>query len=129
MAEEAVDESIKVYNLKPINPKCQTEGNIFESLTSSFLLIFPFHPFPFSLSLTFLFFFSSYFFIDVPILGAETYSPSMYVKLIQRFGIEREVAEHLARRQAFFFFYFFFESEFFYLISQKHVLALLKSGV
>jgi glycerol-3-phosphate dehydrogenase len=32
----------------------------------------------------------------VPVIGGESYSPSMYVKLIQRFGIQRDVAEHLA---------------------------------
>ena len=36
--------------------------------------------------------------LGVYILGGEHYSPSMYVKLIQRFGIDREVAEHLAKR-------------------------------
>jgi glycerol-3-phosphate dehydrogenase len=33
----------------------------------------------------------------VPILGGEGYSPTLYIKLIQRFGFERLVAEHLAR--------------------------------
>lgn len=32
----------------------------------------------------------------VPIQGGENYSPTLFIKLIQRFGFDRQVAEHLS---------------------------------
>ncbi|KAG9048637.1 mitochondrial glycerol-3-phosphate dehydrogenase [Tulasnella sp. UAMH 9824] len=57
MAEEAVDEAVKVFDLKPTSG-CLTR--------------------------------------DVKLVGSDGWSPNMYIKLIQSFGVETEVAQHLA---------------------------------
>ncbi|KAG8987726.1 mitochondrial glycerol-3-phosphate dehydrogenase [Tulasnella sp. 427] len=57
MAEEAVDEAVKVFGLKP-NSGCVTK--------------------------------------EVKLVGSDGWSPNMYIKLVQSFGVETEVAQHLA---------------------------------
>lgn len=59
MAEDTIDEAIKILNLNPRHPKSRTE--------------------------------------DIPLIGAHGYSPNICLKLIQQYGLETEVAEHLAR--------------------------------
>lgn len=57
MAEETVDDAIKIYDLKPID-KCRTE--------------------------------------HIKLLGGHAWTPTMFIKLIQQFGLDTEVAKHLA---------------------------------
>lgn len=57
MAEETVDEAIKVFNLQPKGP-CRTK--------------------------------------ELQLLGSENWGPNMFISLIQRYGLETEVATHLS---------------------------------
>ncbi|KAG8968867.1 mitochondrial glycerol-3-phosphate dehydrogenase [Tulasnella sp. 419] len=58
MAEEAVDEAVKVFGLKPTSG-CVTN--------------------------------------DVKLLGSDGWSPNMYIRLVQSFGVDTEVAQHLSQ--------------------------------
>ncbi|KAK6622699.1 glycerol-3-phosphate dehydrogenase [Polyplax serrata] len=59
MAEETIDEAIRVCNLEPKHKECQT--------------------------------------VHLKIEGAHGWTPTMYIRLVQDFGLETEVAQHLAQ--------------------------------
>lgn len=79
MAEEAVDESIKAYNLKP-NPGPRAEipetGEV-EGLV-------PLVPIDGNCKTE-----------EIELIGAHGYSPTLFISLIQNYGVETNVAKHL----------------------------------
>lgn len=78
MAEETVDRAIEKFNLSPKHPHSRTEGH---SLSSPSVLS------------SFLFFLLS----AIPLVGGNYYRDTSFIELIQKFGIEKEVAEHLSK--------------------------------